>query len=188
MPNRFEFPDPDPDVPLDPSWTDSLSAAASALWELEPLPSDQFFEPRDFDVVARVRRSSLPDVVLYEHAFTRRFLIVDASGRAYRHLPPKRLGDTEPGRFLAHRDLRRAVAELQLWELPWMKPELYWFTKGIGWSDHRVLFDYRTRDLRTDLPDREMSVREVEQWGYPDDDLDGRQDLDDLDDVEWVAP
>jgi hypothetical protein len=173
--NRLEFPDDDVTVPLDPAWTDPLDAVSRVLRDGNGVPSDQFFDCCDFMIMARVRRPKLPDLVLYKHIYTRRYINLDAAGHAYRYVPPKSLTSSARGRYVSHRDLRRAVTELGLWELPWMKPSLMSFQRGIGWGDRRLLFDYRTRDLRTDLPDGVLNVRAILDLPFPEDDKDDEE-------------
>lgn len=170
MTNRLEFPDDDVTVPLHASWTDPLDAVSRVLRHGDGVPSDEFFDCHDFMVMARVCRSSLPNIVLYKHCYTRRYINLDAVGHAYRYVAPKSITSDRPGQYRAHRDLRGAVAELGLWELPWMKPGLMAHQRGIGWGDHRLHFDYATRDLRTDLPDGVLDVRQILALPYPDDD------------------
>ena len=178
--NQFEFPDDDVTVPLDATWTDPLEAVARVLRRGNGVPSDQFFDCRDFMIMARLRRPTLPNLVLYKHVYTRYYINLDAAGHAYRYDPPRSPTSTAPGRYLRHRDLRSAVAALGLWELPWMKPELMHHQRGIGYGDRRLLFDYRTRDLRTDLPDGILNVRLILNLPYPEDEeWDGDEEDDD---------
>jgi hypothetical protein len=144
MPNTYVFPEGH--GPLQPHWTDPLLRIATAVGGDGGVPSDAFFDPQDFRIMAKLVRTSSPDIVLYRHSFTRRYINVDAGGRTYRYVEP-RSGDLDrPGRYYSE-PFRKAVQQLGLWELAWMKPELLPYTRGLLWDDRRLMFDYRTRDL-----------------------------------------
>jgi hypothetical protein len=109
---------PDHDVPLSDEWLEPLRVVANTV---RHHPAYQFFDEFDFMVMAKALRSSRPHITQYKHIYTRRYLHLDAVGRAYRYVPPTGRGD---GRFLEAPSLEWALDALLLWELPWMKSEL----------------------------------------------------------------
>jgi hypothetical protein len=126
----FVFP---PDGgPLDPRWSAPLDAVARAI-VLEP--RYRFFDVADFMVMGLVvRRKPRPDIFLYKHGYTRRYLNLDEGGHAYRYAPPRDV-QRGSGRYMRHRSLRDAVDHLLLWDLPWMKPSLAGHRHGLVWED-----------------------------------------------------
>jgi hypothetical protein len=132
---------------LDATWFAPLQSLERALNTPHGLTSDRFFDPHDFMIMARVVRPSRPDLWLYKHSYTRRYVNLDAAGHAYRYHPPRALQSTSQGQYRRHKDLRAAVQALGLWELPWMKPGLEPFRAGTSWDDRWLIFDDRTGDL-----------------------------------------
>ena len=145
MSNRLVFPS---EVgPLDHSWTDPLEMIRRALHGVPRVPSDEFFDLSDFMIMCRVVRGRRPDIVLYKHYLTRRYINVDDAGHTYRYHPPRSHSTGCYGSYRPHRDLRRAVSDLWLWELPWMKPSLEQHRRGLSWGDRWLAFDDDTGDL-----------------------------------------
>jgi len=131
----------------DPAWAEPVFSVQRAL-EHSTFLADRFFEPRDFLHRGKVLRSGRPDIFLFQHFYTRRYINLDASGHAYRYLPPKR--DARPeylGQYRPHSDLRHAVDNLGLWEMPWMKPGLEEYRQGLPWSERYQLQNLDTGDL-----------------------------------------
>jgi hypothetical protein len=106
--------------PPDPSWWAPLDALATDPAILADHP---FLAREDFGLVGRVVRKGRPDITVYEHRWTHRFLNLDQHGTAYRFAPP-RPGSASNGRYLAHRTPSDGVHQLRLWNLPWLKPGL----------------------------------------------------------------
>jgi hypothetical protein len=125
---HYEFPPSD--GPLD-EWFAPLEAVARLI---EGNPRFRFFDLGDFMVMERLVRPPRPTIVLYKHYFTRRYLNLDEWGTAYRYIAPPPDSDRS-GRYVRHRDLASAIAGLQLWELPWMKPGLEVCQRGVDWQD-----------------------------------------------------
>lgn len=144
--NRFAFPPPE--GPLDDSWTEPLTMVHRALAGVDRRPSDAFFDLADFMIMARVIRNGRPDIQLYKHVHTRKYLNVDAAGHTYRYRPPRNPNSTRLGSYWPHRSLRRAIEDLWLWELPWMKDGLAEHRRGLSWDERWLLFDDATGDLR----------------------------------------
>jgi hypothetical protein len=114
---HYEFPPSD--GPLD-EWFAPLEAVARLI---EGNPRFPFFDLGDFMVMERLVRPPRPTIVLYKHYFTRRYLNLDEWGTAYRYIAPP-VDSDRSGRYVRHRDLASAIHQLQLLELPWMKPGL----------------------------------------------------------------
>lgn len=155
--NRLLFPPKD--GPLDVSWEAPLEMVQRALLGPDRLPSDEFFDLGDFMIMARIVRSGRPDIQLYKHVYTRRYVNVDPAGHTYRYCPPRNRDSTRPGSYWPHRSFRRAIEDLGLWELPWMKPGLEEHRRGLSWDDRWCIFEDETGDLfpperpRLPLPD-----------------------------------
>lgn len=132
---------------LDASWFDPLLKVQRALAAPGGMPSDRFFDPHDFMIMERLVRRPRPDLWLYKHIHTRRYINLDADGHAYRYFPPRSPDSTREGQYRRHRDLRSAVRTLGLWELPWMKPGLEAFRGGNEWSDRWWMYDDEVGDL-----------------------------------------
>jgi hypothetical protein len=145
MGNRLLFPPMDGQ--LDPSWTTPLEMVHRALLGSAHMLSDEFFTPSDFMIMSRIVRTGRPDIQLYKHIYTRRYINVDQSGHTYRYLPPRDLSSKRSGSYRPHRSLRKAVEDLRLWELPWMKPGLESHRGGVTWEDRWRRRDYDTGDL-----------------------------------------
>jgi hypothetical protein len=132
--------------PVASEWWAPLEAVARAIAHEHYY---RFFDLSDFMLMAKVvRRNSRPDIFLYKHYYTRRYLNLDEAGHAYRYVPPRDLFHGE-GRYLKHRSLRAALDHLELWELPWMKPSLAGHRHGLSWEDRWQLFP----DLESDGDD-----------------------------------
>lgn len=112
---HVQFPDGG-DRPLDPQWLRPLYLVWPAIPALPPL---ERFDPDDFMVMGRVLRAPRPDITLYKHRFTRRYLNVDAAGRTYRYAGPP----SESFRSGEYRrqDLVASLRALGLGELPDLK-------------------------------------------------------------------
>lgn len=143
--NRLVFPPRQ--GPLEGRWTEPLEMVHRALRGGEQLPSDDFFDLGDFMIMARIVRHGRPDIQLYKHIHTRRYINVDPAGHTYRYRPPRSLDSNRTGSYWPHRSFRRAIEDLGLWELPWMKPGLEEHRRGLTWSDRWYAFDDDTGDL-----------------------------------------
>lgn len=131
----------------DPAWVEPLFSVHRALENSDYL-SDRFFEPRDFLHRGKVLRSGRPDLFVFQHFFTRRYLHLDSSGHAYRYLAPMRHAHPSySGQYRPHATLRDAIRVLDLWEMPWMKPGLEEFRQGLPWSERWQLQHLDTGDL-----------------------------------------
>lgn len=142
--NRFQFPPQE--GPLDPSWKSPLEMVERAICGSDRLPSDAFFDVGDFMIMARLVRSGRPDIQMYKHIHTRRYISVDDAGHTYRYFPPRSRESGRSGSYRPHRSFRDAIEELQLWQLPWMKPELESHRRGLSWEDRWYLYDDETGD------------------------------------------
>lgn len=166
MGNRLLFPPED--GPLDASWTTPLEMVHRALFGGERLPSDEFFDLEDFMIMARIARDQRPDINLYKHYFTRHYINIDDAGHTYRYCPPRSRDSTSSGSYWPHRSFRRAISDLGLWELPWMKPELERHRHGVSWDDRWLLYDDRTGDLLpgdTPLSSAPDPWQQLDPWG-----------------------
>jgi hypothetical protein len=72
------------------------------------------FDVCDFMVMAAFRRRGKPLLYLYKHAITRRYLNVDAAGQVWQYIAPKHDRPDDRGRYVKLRDIRTAVAALDL--------------------------------------------------------------------------
>lgn len=126
---KYAFPDED--EPLDPSWLEPLEIVAATIASNHRY---RLFDLGDFMIMGRVVRSQRPDITLYKHHYTRRYLNLDHTGRPYRYIPPRR-DSRGSGRYVVHRDLRHALDQLELWDLPWMKPGLEAKRFGLSWDE-----------------------------------------------------
>lgn len=112
---RMQFPEGT--GPLDPEWF-------RPLYDLVPkvpaVGSLTYFDPDDFMLMGRVLRSPRPDITLYKHRYTRRYLNLDASGQPYHYLGSP-LESFRSGQY-RRQDLDVALRCLGLWELPQLKP------------------------------------------------------------------
>jgi hypothetical protein len=96
-------------------------------------PRHRFFEVEDFMIMGRVVRRTRPDITLYKHRYTRGYLNLDETGRAYRYNPPRT--DRGDGTYAAHRNLDDGLEVVGLSELPWMKPGLEEHQHGRSWDE-----------------------------------------------------
>lgn len=139
MGNRMQFPPTE--GPLDDTWTSPLDMVRRALLGAGRRHSDQFLDVADFMIMGRLVRPGRPDIVLYKHRFTRRYLNIDPDGHTYRYHPPRRLHSNHLGSYRPHRSLRAAVDHLGLRDLPWMKSGLEHHRCGVGWDERWSIFD-----------------------------------------------
>ena len=116
--------------PLEP-WFEPLHLVAAAIAGNRLY---RFFDCDDFMIMGRVVRTKRPDITLFKHRYTRRYLNLDATGRPYRYIPPRADADGS-GRYVVHRDLRIALFQLALWDLPWMKPGLEAERCDLSWEE-----------------------------------------------------
>jgi hypothetical protein len=158
--SRLDFP-PDDDRPLDPGWWAPLGAVGRMI---AGEPRFRFFDLGDFMVMARVvRRPRRPDVLLYKHCYTRRYLNLDHAGHAYRYGPTREF-ERGTDRYVRHHHLRTALDDLDLWELPWMKPSLDEHRHGLSWEDRWRLHpdaDEREKHRRPSAPSRTAAVADL---------------------------
>lgn len=161
---------PPDDDPLDTSWTSPLEAVERAIRGIRRY---QFFELDDFMIMCRVLRRPRPDLVLYKHCWTRRYLNLDAAGHAYRYFPPKDPASSRSGQYRSHRGLPTAMDHLRLWELPWMKPDLTQHRHGLTWNERWVVHPEELGD-DTALGAVGRYRLECQRWyatGYPEDEV-----------------
>ncbi len=104
-----------------------------------PVPADAFFDPDDFMLMDWCRADRPGSISLFKHIDTRRYLNLDASGTAYRYVPPAD-ARSGTGAYVRHPDLRDALHQLGLWELPWLRPELAEHCGGVAWADRAERF------------------------------------------------
>lgn len=153
------------DGPLSDDWTRPLEAVARTIAGVRRY---RFFDLGDFMIMAQVRRRDRPDLHLYKHVHTRRYLNLDAAGHAYRYVSPRTVASKSSGRYLAHKDLRAALDHLELWLLPWMKPGLEEYRFGVPF-EHRWILE---PDEVGDADDDELSRRarlemdEIRAWEH----------------------
>ena len=67
--------------PLEP-WFEPLHLVAAAIAGNRLY---RFFDCDDFMLMGRVVRTKRPDITLFKHRYTRRYLNLDATGRPYRY-------------------------------------------------------------------------------------------------------
>lgn len=79
-------------------------------------PDGRYFDVDHFMICGKLLRRGRPDVFLYKHGFTRRYLNVDEAGHTYRCFPPR--GERGNGQYRRHRDLTAAIDALGLWRMP----------------------------------------------------------------------
>jgi hypothetical protein len=99
------------------------------------VPADAFFDPDDFMLMSWCHDDCPTHLLLFKHVDTRRYLNLDVHGAPYRYVPPRDDDPDGDGRYEPHATLRDAVDHLELWELPWMRPELAAHRHGLGWDD-----------------------------------------------------
>lgn len=131
--------------PLPDEWTRPLDSVARAIDGVRPY---RHFALGDFMIMGKEVRRPRPDVVLYKHRYTRRYLNLDQAGHAYRYIGPKNVESTYSGRYVAHRDLRRALDRLELWLLPWMKPGLEPYQFGLPFDERWAIHPDEVGDER----------------------------------------
>jgi hypothetical protein len=120
-----------PCEPVNDSWVRPLQGVVAAVaGEFRY----RFFAVDDFMLMGGLHRGPRPRLILYKHVYTRRYLNLDDAGHAYRFVPPRNTSKG-PGRYVLHRGLHAALDELDLWELPWMKPGLEAYREEHSWED-----------------------------------------------------
>lgn len=122
--------------PLPDEWTRPLESAARAIAGMRRY---RYFELGDFMLMGKEVRRPRPDVHLYKHVHTRRYLNLDQAGHAYRYIGPRAPESNYSGRYVAHRDLRTALDHLELWLLPWFKPGLEAQRFGLSFDQRWLL-------------------------------------------------
>ena len=153
---RYEFPNQE--GPLDVAWIEPLRMIERVLAQPGATVADSFFDLDDFMIMTRLIRSPRPSIVLYKHRHTRRYINLDDAGHAYRYYPPPRPDSRGNGQYRRHQDLRTAINNVGLWELPWMKEGLE--RHQYGWT-----FDERwTVRWQLDSPPREGGVRTAAEF------------------------
>lgn len=154
---------PSDHVPLSEDWIRPLQAVARSIAGVRRY---RFFDLDDFMIMAQIRRRERPDLHLYKHVYTRRYLNLDAAGHAYRYVSPRSFDSKFKGRYVAHKDPRRALDHLELWLLPWMKHGLEEFRFGVPFEHRWILDPDEVGDAGDDeiaaMARREMD--EIEAW------------------------
>ena len=64
----------------------------------------KYFRVDDFMCMGKLHRHGRPDLILNKHYFTRGYLNLDATGHAYRYLPPPAHSSSN-GQYRPHKDL-----------------------------------------------------------------------------------
>lgn len=106
------FADPDEVRGCGP-WCEALHMVERAI---AGLPEARYFDVDHFGVGVKLLRRGRPDIFLFKHYFTRRFLNLDAAGHSYRYFPPRT--DAGSGQYRRDGDLLGAIRRLGLWEMP----------------------------------------------------------------------
>lgn len=154
--------------PLDEEWTRPLDGVARALVGVRRF---RYFDLGDFMIMGKEVRRGRPDVYLYKHRYTRRYVNLDEAGHAYRYIGPRSLDSNYEGRYVRRRSLRDALDHLELWLLPWMKPGLEAQRFGLTFEQRWLL----RPDVVGDDSDEviaamvERELDEIEEWNrrYP---------------------
>lgn len=141
-----DFSFPEGEDPAGPAWWAPLEGVARAV---EGNPRYRFFDLADFMLMCRQHRKKRPSLLLYKHYYTRRYINLDDAGHAYKYVAVRDGDDWEPGRYVRHRSLSAALDALDLWELPWMKPELEHERGGLEWEDRGRLHPDESADADT---------------------------------------
>ena len=79
-------------------------------------PDGCYFDVDHFMICGSLLRRERPDIFLYKHSFTRRYLNVDEAGHTYRYFPPRT--DRGYGQYRRHREPGAGIDALGLWEMP----------------------------------------------------------------------
>ena len=108
---RQEYPDPH--QPFDPARVAPLLAVAQLLAS-SPRSVDACFDPDDFMDLSWCRRDRPPGMRIFKHVRTRRYLNLDAGGRAYRYVPPRPDHPDRAGFYRLHQTLGDAIDHLEL--------------------------------------------------------------------------
>lgn len=124
--------------PLDPTWIEPLKMVERVLTQPGATVADSFFDLDDFMIMVSLVRPPRPSIVLYKHCYTRRYINLDDAGHAYRYFPSKP-GSKGDGLYRRHNDLRTAVDNVGLWELPWMKAGLEHHRFGCTWDERWIV-------------------------------------------------
>lgn len=136
---------PSGDGPLDDHWLRPLDLVARAIGGM---PRYRHFDLGDFMIMGEAVRKPRPNLILYKHHWTRRYVNLDQAGHAYKYVCPRDwMTSHRSGRYLAYRDLLIAVDHLDLWELPWMKPGLESARHGLGADESWLLHPEEHGDL-----------------------------------------
>ncbi len=102
------------------SWHEPLALFERAMRSLPQNPDDELFACADFLIMGRLVAADRPDLLVYKHFELRTYVNVDTEGQPYEFVAPKSLRDAY-GSYRPHTSLRRAVADLGLADLVWMR-------------------------------------------------------------------
>ena len=102
------------------SWHEPLELFERTLRASSQVPGDDLFDCGNFMIMGRLVCADRPDLLLYKHVELRTYVNVDTSGQPYEFVPPKSRRDLY-GSYRPHTSLRRAVADLGLADLAWMR-------------------------------------------------------------------
>ena len=92
----------------------------------------KYFVIEDFMCMGKVvDRQAHPDLILNKHVFTRRYLNLDADGRAYRYIEPDDI-EVSPGTYVLLPSIEVAVDRLELVKMPWMCPQYKRERRGLS--------------------------------------------------------
>jgi hypothetical protein len=97
-------------------------------------PAAVHFDANDFSWYP-LHRPRRPTMHHYKHALTRRYLILDADGHAYKWFPPRDPASRAIGRFVRHRSLIDAIDALHLWETTRMRRKLVGDRLDMSWDE-----------------------------------------------------
>ena len=109
----MHFAHPDTDGTLTRARLVPLYKVARRL-ATSPRPADACFDPDDFMDLSWCRSDRPATISVFKHIRTRRYLYLDATGRAYRYLPPSPGGAARPGAYVLHATLAEAIDALEL--------------------------------------------------------------------------
>lgn len=101
---------------------------------VEGKPWAKYFDPDDFMIMSRLT-DTRGTVTHYKHVDTRCYINVDDFGKTYVYSESDfQRADKRYG-YSGCTQLRSAVEQLGLWELPWMREEYFDDRLGLEWDD-----------------------------------------------------
>ena len=94
----------------------------------------KYFVIEDFMCMGKVVDRAHPDLILNKHVYTRRYLNLDADGRAYRYIEPEDI-EIDPGTYVLLPSIEVAVDRLELVQMPWMCPQYKRERRGLTYDE-----------------------------------------------------